>query len=55
MSEHKLFTKDLKDVIASGEGRELELEEALHNVELQFPNLPAASGGGAEPLPPPLR
>ncbi len=36
-------TKDLKDGIAAGEGRERELEEALHNVELLFPNLPAAS------------
>ncbi len=39
----KMRTRDIKEAIASGEGRVRELEAALHDIELQFPNLPHPS------------
>ena len=36
----KAQTKDLKDAIAIGEGQQRELEAAIREIELQFPNIP---------------
>lgn len=39
----KVQAKELKDRVSAGEGRDRELEETLHEIELDFPNLPHES------------